>query len=132
MGSRTTGRFQDYPGSRGSESPGGGGGAADSSAEDQCERAINGVALDDIARCSYYEAHNAVPSRGTSVRVRDRLYQGRIAVEAVETGEVIGFLPTAHNYLLSCINAGYRYGGTVASATDRPVPTVTVNIAPEK
>ena len=132
MGSNTTGRFQDYPGSRGSGASAEGAGGAASSGEDQCERAINGVALDDVARCPYYEAHDAVPSRGTAVRVRDNLYQGRIAVEAADSREVIGLLPTMYNYLLSCIKAGYRYRGTVANATDRPVPTVAVNIAPEK
>lgn len=121
MGSSGTGRFTDYPGSGGTSSKGGKQGG--SSGEDGCKKPIS-EQLEDVGRCDYFKTHKAVPKAGTPVAV---VQDKRIAVTTVK-GEVIGYLPTKYNYLAGCLAAGYKYGGTVATSKDTPVPAVLVDL----
>jgi hypothetical protein len=113
VGSSGSGRISDYPGS---SSPGkSGGGAAGGSQDDRCARAFN-ASLEDVQRSDYYGTHGAVPPVGTQLVV---VLLKRLVAQT-STGENVGNLPTSLNYLAACIKDGWRYIGTVQSATNPP------------
>ena len=134
MGSRGTGRFRDYPGTGGSGSGGGGGGGGGGKPRevDKCAAAIEDLRLEEVALSDYYKTHKSVPPEKTKVRVRDKLVDKRIAVETVSGNEVIGFVPTAYNYLRQCMTAGWTYTGKVTSSSAAKLPKVTVDLAANK
>lgn len=113
MGSSGSGSISDYPGS----SPQGksGGGAGGGSQEDRCARAFN-TRLEDVERSDYYRANGAVPPVGTPLTVVHR----KRLIAQTSAGESVGNLPTALNYLAACIKDGWRYIGTVQSASNPP------------
>jgi len=127
MGSTGTGRFSDYPGSRGSGS--GGGSSQGGEGQNQCEKAAGNILLEEVAICDYFSAHKTVPPVGDTVRLREQLFDGRLAIET-ESSEVIGFLPTRYNYLRQCIEQGYEYAGTIISSTTTNLPSVKIDLAP--
>lgn len=127
MGSGGSHRFTDYPGkppAAGSGTPGG-----TSSGGDPCSRTRNNVPLEEVARCAYYEENDEVPPLGTDVIVLAELADGRIAVATESEGTVIGYLPTEHNDLASCLST-HRYSGEVVTSSEEPVPRVVVTISP--
>lgn len=140
MGSSGTGRFTDYPGTpSGSSKTGSGNGSGEGgqsgdgggvSKTDQCLRVIENVALEEVARSAYFNAHKSLPPTGTAVAVRSSLVGGRIAVETIPALELVGLLPTEYNYLLQCMKQGYKYPGKVVSTTSKPVPVVRVDLEP--
>jgi hypothetical protein len=100
MGSSGTGRISDYPGSgkNGAGSGGGGGGGSPPGGDDICGKAF-AVRLEDIEHFDYYTNHTAVPPVGTVLRVT---FKKRLVAET-DTGEVVGAIPTSHNYLAGCL-----------------------------
>lgn len=135
MGSTGTSRFTDYPGT-----PSGSaktvrtksGDAKGKEEVDQCERRLTNVALEEVGRCEYIQAHRGPPAVGTTVAVRMVLVGGRLGVETVDGKEVVGLLPTEYNYLLQCMKQGYTYTGQVKSTSSRPVPVVRVDLEPKR
>lgn len=120
MGSTGSGRISDYPGSSegtGDSSPDGNGGGPP---EDRCARAFE-TSLEDVEQSDYYQAHGAPPAKGEELEIKwaKRL----IAVTA--TGESVGNLPTAFNYLAACIKEGWQYSGLVTQSASTP-PAATV------
>jgi hypothetical protein len=135
MGSTGTGRFTDYPGTpRGSakSKDQGGTGGGEANETNQCERKLENVTLEEVARCAFYKPAEDLPSVGTSVVVCTSLVGGRIGVQTAEGGQVVGLLPTEYNYLLQCMKQGYQYAGAVVSAKLRPVPVVRVDLGPRR
>lgn len=127
MGSSGSDRFTDYPArtpSTGSGAPGG-----SSSGGDPCARTRSSVPLEEVARCPYYEESGEVPALGTDVIVLPELVEGRLAVATTSEETVVGFLPTEHNDLASCL-ATHRYAGEVIAAGEEPLPRVTVTFSP--
>jgi hypothetical protein len=123
MGSRSTGRYTDYPrGDAAGVVPG---------EQEKCDQSIPDVELEEVAACDYYAARHEVPQRGTRVRLRVGLVGGRLAVET-EQGQVVGLLPTRYSYLRRCLEQQYAYSGEVLSAVTTPVPRVTVGLAPTR
>lgn len=123
MGSSGTNSFTDYPGSQSSDGTGG------SEQNNQCERAIGNIPLEDVANCEYYQTNRSVPPVGTNIRIRETLYHGRLVVEDFES-TIIGLLPTQYNYLRQCMVREYRYSGNIISSRNRPLPTVNIDLAP--
>lgn len=113
MGSTGSGRISDYPGSSSQGKAGGGTGGG--SQEDRCARAFN-ARLEDVEWSDYYRAHRAVPAVGTQLTV---VLNKRLIAQTT-AGENVGNLPTSLNYLAACIKDGWRYIGTVQSATNPP------------
>lgn len=127
MGSSGSGRISDYPGSSGGgpSGAGDGGGSGGGQPEDRCSRAF-AVSLEDIEHSDYYSAHGAPPPVGEVLRValRKRL------VAETGTGQSVGNLPTAFNYLAGCLKEGWSYTGTVtSSASGPPVASVSGDFA---
>jgi hypothetical protein len=118
MGSSGTGRLTDYSGS-GKNDEGGGG----SSNVDKCNNSIS-EQLEEVARCAYFIAHNDVPSKGTPVRLALRT---RLAVET-QDGELLGYLPTAYNYLATCLQEGHQYEGSVQASASSTIPAILVTL----
>jgi hypothetical protein len=124
MGSSGSGRLTDYPGSSGTGSSGSTGGNGGSS--DRCAQAI-AVTLEDIEHCDFYKAGNTVPERGQQLRIA---HKKRIVAETA-AGTTVGNLPTAYNYLASCLKDGWTYLGTVtASNGSGTVAAVLADFAP--
>ena len=137
MGSTGTNKFTDYPGSGGGRpDPGkkgkGGGGGGGGGGGDQCELAIEDLALEEVGSSEYFTSHGHVPRVGTQVRVRRKLVGSRLAVETVTAGEVVGLVPTEYNYLRQCMSRDYEYIGTVVSSSGGSIPQVSVDLAPTK
>lgn len=123
MGSSGTGRFDHYPPSGGGITPAGGG-------TDPCAGEVV-CALEEVARCQYYQHHQGTPPAGTLVVLSSGLVGGRQAVETVVGAEVVGYLPTAFNYLRQCVARGHQYSGTVeSSGMVNSVPVVRVRLTP--
>ena len=120
MGSSGSGRISDYPGT--SQGGGGGslGGPGGQPPEDRCARAFS-APLEDIEHSQYFEAHGAPPPAGQALRIRQ---EKRLVAETAD-GQTVGNLPTALNYLASCMKDGWRYTGLVTASDDGP-PTATV------
>lgn len=116
MGSSGTGRLTDYSGSKNDQ--GGGGGT---NGQDKCKEPIT-VQLEEVARSSYYVAHNDVPPKGTPVHLE---YKTRLAVQT-SSGELLGYLPTAYNYLAGCLKEGNQYRGSVQASGNSAVPAILV------
>jgi hypothetical protein len=116
MGSSGNGSFGDYK---------------PSTTEDLCYREIKSVPLDEVSRSPYYQINNTVPPIMGEVHVLEELHNKRIAVESVEDGLIIGYLPTRFSYLLSCMKRGIRYVGNIDYSNDQPIPKVTVNLNAE-
>jgi hypothetical protein len=125
MGSSHTGRFGDYPPSKGKkdgpEQPGGGSG------DDPCQRDLSNVTLDEVGRSAYFSAHTNVPAVGTTVVLRSTRVGPRLSIDTTD-GQSIGFLPTEFNYLAVCIQKGFTYSGEVSSTAQRPAPTVRIDL----
>ncbi len=127
MGSGGSGRISDYPGSSGGGpgSASGGGGSGGGQPQDRCSRAFT-VTLEDIEHSDYYSARGAPPPAGEvlSVTLRKRL------VAETSTGQSVGNLPTAFNYLAGCLKEGWTYTGTVtSSASGPPIASVSGDFA---
>jgi hypothetical protein len=130
VGSKSTGRLGDYPGSGGT---GGGGGAKGKPDEtDKCAAVIEDLPLEEVALSGYFKEHKAVPPEKTKVRVRDKLVDKRIAVETESGQEVIGYVPTAYNYLRQCMSNGWAYMGKVTSSSAGKLPKITVDLTGKK
>ena len=112
MGTTGTGKFEDY-----------GSGKVE---EDRCDRAF-GAELEDVATSAFYRQRKGLPEAGTEVEIR---VSKRVAVVTSDSGQEVGNLPTQFNYLRACINSGRQYKGVVRSSAERPLPRVSVDIAP--
>lgn len=133
MGSTGSGRFGNYniggadagiAATKGSSSGGIGGGVG----EIECPDIIENIRLEDVATSEYYSVHRSLPAAGTAVQLRNRIFDGRLVVEAADTHEIIGNLPTGYNYLLNCIKRGKRYHGGVIATNNVPVQFVVVTL----
>jgi len=126
MGSTGSGSFSDYPGSspkEGGQGAGGGGASGD----DRCARAFS-CTLEEVAYCDFFSANGDVPPADTALSVEQR---GRLfAVDA--SGQTVGALPTAFNYLADCMAAGFTYEGRVNASASAPVASVNVDFAPRR
>lgn len=123
MGSTGSGSFTDYSKRRSSASDSKDGGG---SGKDNCGKAFS-AKLEDVSRCFYFMNFSTVPPVGLDVRV---FFNGvRISVETLK-GEEIGYLPTKFNYIKGCIADKYKYVGQVTSSSNRPVPSVNVDLVP--
>lgn len=127
MGSTGTGNFSDYSNTSGGASPGGGSVGGREAVGISCDADID-VDLQEVATSQYFAARNAVPPPDTVVRVKPSLVGRRIGVETSDTGEVVGVLPTDHNYLLRCLADDYAYAGRVSLSLDAPFPRVRVEL----
>lgn len=115
MGSSGSGRIGDYPGSSPENKNGDGGGAGGAGGDDRCARAFN-VQLEDIEQSEFYTTTNALPPVGTQLRIA---LKKRLVAETLQ-GQIVGNLPTSHNYLAACIKAGWTYVGNVQGTTSGP------------
>lgn len=124
MGSSGTNRFTDYPSYKDNSGKTGG-----SEPKNKCEKAIGNIKLEDVENCEYYRENKDVPNIGDYVLLRQTLYSGRLVIQN-ETGTVIGLLPTEYNYLRRCIEQGYSYEGTIITSGVKPLPFITIDLAP--
>lgn len=130
MGSSGSGRISDYPASSGGSGGAGGGAGGDGGGgggqpDDRCGRAFT-VTFEDVEHSDYYAAHGAPPPIGEELRVSLRK---RVVAETT-SGQSVGNLPTALNYLAACLKEGWTYTGAVtASSKGPPIATVTGDFA---
>ena len=132
MGSSGTNSFTDYPGSNGGRpnfGDGSGSGGAGGGTTDRCENSIAALALEEVATAEYYSKHNSIPTLKTPVFVRPELVGSRVALATVSGNEVIGYVPTAYNYLRQCIQKGWTYDGVVSRSISGRVPQLSVDLS---
>lgn len=123
MGSTGSGAFTDYSKRMPDNSEDKTGG---SEGVDKCGKAFS-TKLEEVSRCFYFLSHKIVPPIKSNIYV---VFNGkRIAVEN-ESGEEIGYLPTKYNYIKFCIDEKFKYSGVITHSSLSPIPTVTVDIAP--
>lgn len=118
--------FGDNP--FGSNYPGGIGGAAGGGGEISCPSVVELIRLEDVALSEYYQNNKAVPPVGSEVELDSIVNHGRLAVKLSSTEEVLGNMPTEYNYLLTCLQSGMYYSGTVVSSGEIPIPYVVVTL----
>lgn len=132
MGSSGHGRFGTYHvggNLAGSGLTGGGiGGVAGGGSEISCPSIIELIRLEDVALSEYFVKNESVPPFGSSVELENRINHGRLVVRLLSTEEVLGNLPTQYNYLLTCLQSGMRYTGTVVSSGEMPIPFIVVTL----
>jgi hypothetical protein len=124
VGSRGTGNFSDYSDNIG-EGGGTSGSSGGSSGSDRCTTSITAT-LEESHRCTYFTKYKTVPPPGTPVNLHR---SGRVGVET-DQGELIGFLPTQYNYLVSCMRNGYSYSVQITSSAMNPLLDIQVEIRP--
>jgi hypothetical protein len=128
MGSSGGGRISDYSGSKGGSNKGGGGGGSGGGPlppAERCGRAFS-VELEDVEHSDFFAANGTQPSVGTPLRIRKRK---RLVAETLD-GVSVGNIPTSHNYLADCIEAGWDYMGQVTvSSSGPPVASVVGDFA---
>ena len=137
MGSAGSGVFGNYRVDNGKNSERTSNGIEDASeighsggtGEIECPRTLQKVQLEDIATSEYYVHHKSLPVVGEGVRIRNKIHNGRIVVEKVDTQEVLGNLPTQYNYLLNCIKIGMQYSGSIVSSGNSPIPFIVVTLS---
>ncbi len=139
MGSAGTHTFTDYPGSGGGRPPsngksgsGGGGTGGGGGTVDKCENGISDLPLEEVALSDFYTEHEKPPPEKTKVRVRETLVDGRVAVETDPGSEVIGYVPTAYNYLRKCISKGWSYRGKISSSSSGKIPKIQIDLSASK
>ena len=121
MGSTGSGTFSDYHGHRGNRSAQGG-----ESNEDKCEKAFS-TDLEDVENCSYFKNNQNVPPVGTAVTV----IFNDLRLEVIDDNkECVGYLPTKFNYLRTCLEDDFGYGGVISSSSLTPIVSITVDISP--
>lgn len=127
MGTKGTGSFGDYPGTK----KGGDSGVGDSSGggkggdTDRCVEAFE-TRLEEVDRCDYFKNHGSVPPLGSALSVG---LDKRVFAETTD-GELVGFLPTKYNYIAACIEDGHQYQGQVDRSATKPLVRVDVTITP--
>lgn len=94
----------------------------------ECPDEIKNIKLEDVATSEYFISYNQLPVPGSTVHLRTVTYHGRLAIETLNTHEIIGNLPTKYNRLLFCIEKGKDYYGAVVSSGVSPVPYVVVTL----
>ena len=127
MGSSGSGRISDYPGTSKDRGDGGGskGGQGGRPPEDRCGRAFS-TRLEDVEHSEYHKAHGAPPPVGEPLRIRQRK---RLVAETAG-GQTVGNIPTALNFLASCLKEGWDYTGRVMSSNNGPpLASVTADFA---
>lgn len=124
MGSTGSGSFSDYQGY--------GKGKSDSSNQnggtsgvDQCSMAFS-TYLEEISLCEFYKKTGTVPDEGSNIYI---VFDKRL-VAINDEGVYIGYLPTKYNYLRVCISDGFSYTGVINKSTDKPIPSISIDIAP--
>lgn len=121
MGSRGTGRFEDYQtGVEGQRNgrPG---------EDDQCGEEFS-VFLEDVETSEFYTSHQRLPEVGAQLMIS--VYR-RVSASS-ESGEVVGNLPTQYNYLKICLDEGYEYTAIVSQTLTTPIPRVEITVSPIK
>lgn len=124
MGSTGSGSFSDYSKRKPIDKEDDSGG---SSNVDNCLLAFS-TGVEEISRCYYYLNYTNVPPVNTVVAI---VFNGVRLVAENALGEEIGYLPTRYNYLLFCMNAGYKYTGVVVTSSKSPTPSIRIDIVPE-
>jgi hypothetical protein len=111
VGSSGSGKLGDYQNPKG----------------DQCDNTIE-ADLEEVALAAYMTKHGKVPTVGTNVTLNATQHKGRYVVETSKTHESIGNLPTEFNYVILCLNQGYRYSGEVIAAHSGKAPAIEVHL----
>lgn len=88
--------------------------------------------LEEVALAEYFTEFGILPPENTKVRIREKLVGGRLAVETASGSKVIGYIPTAYNYLRQCISKGWSYVGVVSKSSSGKIPKVQVNLTSSK
>ncbi len=114
MGSTGTGRFGDYKGN-----------GSDIS---KCDTPLRQVRLEEVSTIEYYVRNQSIAPMDTDIQLREKLYNGRIAVEETISNLVIGVMPTKYNYLLLCMKSGKQYVGKITVSTNSPFPLIEVDL----
>jgi hypothetical protein len=120
MGSAGSGKFGTYRIGKGEGSS--------STDEIECPNIIENIPLEDVAVSEYYQKYNALPSQGTSVKLRAAVYRGRLVIETTDSNTILGNLPTQYNALVNCIKKGMKYSGIIVASGIMPVPFVVVTL----
>jgi hypothetical protein len=89
---------------------------------------LTGVQLEEVATAEYYKKNEKLPRKNAKVRVRGKLVSKRIAVELESSEEVIGYLPTKYNHVVTCMKQGWEYGGNVVDSAEGKLPKIKVDL----
>lgn len=104
------------------------GGVGEGHGEILCPDSIELINLEDVSFSEYYKRYKNVPAKDEKVKLRNKLYNGRLVVELLSTNEIIGNLPTEYNYLFNCVQNGRAYFGEIKSSGIDPIPYVVVTL----
>lgn len=127
MGSSGSGHFSDYPGTKARDVSGDRTGqAGGASGVDRCKQAFATI-LEDVGQCEFFSQFKSVPAPGAQLTV---VFDRKRIVAVDLNGTKIGALPTAYNYLATCLASGLTYVGVVKSSAEKPIPTVEADFGP--
>ena len=121
MGSTGSGNFGSYHGNGENSNSGDPG-------EIKCPTVIENIRLEDVATSEYYTINHSLPSSGEAICLRDKIHNGRLVVEKIDTHEILGNLPIQYNYLVNCIQKGMQYKGSIITTGEKPIPFIVVNM----
>lgn len=129
MGSSSSGKFHEYPPSKGkpTKKDASSGRSGGSEHDDQCVRDLEDVLLEEVGRSVYLQSHKTLPKVGVAVHIRNEKVGPRLSIDT-EAGESVGFLPVQYNYLVICMKKGFDYLGELTYSSQKPVPSLRVNL----
>ena len=127
MGSAGSGRMGDYKKGNIKGATGTLYGSS-SGGESSCPKFIENINLEDVAISEFFLNNGTVPNAEAVVQIRKEVSGRRLVVELSETKEIIGNLPTKYSFLLTCINLGHNYVGTIISSGLSPIPYIVVSL----
>lgn len=123
MGSTGAGHFSDYTHQIDDKGETGG-----TSGEDKCLKAFDCI-LEDVAQSSYYNKHHAMPPIHSTINISWNASQhGRVMAVEQTSGLDCGALPTAYNYVASCISNGHSYVGVITNTATQPIPIISIDV----
>jgi hypothetical protein len=96
--------------------------------EIKCPKEITNIQLEDVATSEYYMQHRSLPAVGETVRLRNKIHNGRLVIEKIDTQEVLGNLSTQYNYLIKKKKKNVHYSGVVIAVGITPIPFIVVTL----
>lgn len=93
-----------------------------------CPDKLEFIKLEDVTLSEYFTNFSSLPVKDSTIRLDSKLFLNRLVVIDIQTGKIIGNLPTDLNYLLICLKSGKYYEGNVVSSGLIPLPFIVVSL----
>jgi len=129
MGSSGSGKFGTYrDGENSLLNSGSNSGSVGRRESNNCPDKLEFIKLEDVTLSEYFISFGSLPIKDSTIRLESELISNRLVVIDIQTGKIIGNLPTDLNYLLICLKNEKYYEGNVVSSGLIPIPFIVISL----